>query len=108
MDSWFWQRWLWPEGEVLYFNTILNKSSDWGVLPFLWYFNSAVPWGLGRTIFLIPFGLYLNKNARWIVLPSILFIAIYSILPHKELRFIIYTFPILSIPAAQGCSSAFV
>ncbi|KAK7896158.1 hypothetical protein WMY93_021483 [Mugilogobius chulae] len=84
VDTFFWGKPLWPEGQVLWYNTVLNKT-------------------LGCTLFFVPLGL-IDRRMKIIFLPTVGFILLYSLLPHKELRFIIYTFPMLSLVAARGCS----
>eukprot|EP00038_Savillea_parva_P012988 m.208217 g.208217 ORF g.208217 m.208217 type:complete len:507 (-) comp24064_c0_seq1:219-1739(-) len=101
-DSVFWGRPLWPEGEVLYYNTVLNKSKEWGVLPFGWYFYAAIPKAMSATLALSVAGLALDARVRTLVAPAALFVLLYSALPHKELRFIIYVFPVLNLAAAVG------
>lgn len=155
---------LWPEGAVFVYNTVDNKSSNWGTSPVHWYFTTALPKALlvaaplcFASIFDIRFNVpcivplravsqaaadsaeaedeaeerrmnavtgmplqrrirperyvqvpvelanpFFDRRVRPLVLPVTLFVALYSLLPHKELRFVIYAIPIFNIGAAAA------
>lgn len=111
IDSFFWQSFpLWPEWTAFYYNTIQGHSADWGVSPFHFYFLNALPRLLLNPltyILCIPLALLspaTRPRSLDLLIPSLLFTAVYSVLPHKEWRFIIYVVPALTSVAAAGAS----
>eukprot|EP00727_Mastigamoeba_balamuthi_P000600 m51a1_g10537 putative dol-p-man:man c -pp-dol alpha- -mannosyltransferase-like (528) ;mRNA; f:37-1873 len=107
VDTVMWGRPIWPEAEVFYFNTVLNKSHEWGVMPWHWYFSSALPRMMAFTLPLAALGLWLEgRRALSFVLPSVAFVVLYSFLPHKENRFIIYAVPVLNVACALALAHA--
>ena len=100
IDSIFWGRPVWPEGEVLYFNVVLNKSHEWGVMPYHWYFTSALPKSLLLSYLVFPIAAYSVKDLRPFAISVICYLLMYSVLPHKELRFVFYAIPVVNLVVA--------
>ncbi len=65
-----------------------------------WYFVDAIPRAMLGTLAFIPGGLLWNVRLRPFAFPIFTFISLFSLLPHKELRFVMYAFPILNAVAA--------
>jgi alpha-1,6-mannosyltransferase len=111
LDSFFWQSFpLWPEWTGFYYNTIQGHSADWGVSPWHYYFANALPRLLlnpATYLLCIPVAV-LNVATRSrsldLLIPLLSFVALYSFLPHKEWRFILYVIPGLTGVAAAGAS----
>lgn len=107
VDSVFWRKLLWPELEVFWFNSILNRSSEWGTHSFHWYFTSALPRSLLAAYPLFLLGILLDRRVWFYVFPVLSFVLLYSKLPHKELRFIISSLPMFNFSAAVAASRVY-
>ena len=123
VDSYFWQSYtsaspfatplltpktglIWPELSGFLYNAVGGKSSEWGVSPWHYYFTSAIPKLLLNPLLLVlvPYAIYTTPRVadELYLFPVLGFVAAYSILPHKEWRFIIYVLPLLTLAGAAG------
>ncbi|KAK9120991.1 hypothetical protein Syun_018608 [Stephania yunnanensis] len=104
VDSVMWGKFVWPEFGVLWFNSVLNRSSEWGTHSFHWYFTSALPRSLLAAYPLVVLGVLLDRRILSYILPVFMFVFLYSKLPHKELRFIIGAVPMFNLSASIAAS----
>ena len=63
---------------------IFHRSGEWGVMPFHWYFTSALPRALLGAYPLAALGLIWEPRIRPYVMLTVAYITLYSFLPHKE------------------------
>jgi alpha-1,6-mannosyltransferase len=107
VDSILWGRLLWPELEVFLFNTVENRSSEWGTSPWHWYLTNALPKALlPSAICMAVAGFYHDwRRVATIVAPSVGFVLLFSALPHKELRFIFHAIPPINVVASIGLAN---
>ncbi|KAJ5303363.1 hypothetical protein N7476_010162 [Penicillium atrosanguineum] len=107
-DSFFWDRLVWPELDAFLFNVVSGQSSEWGTDPWYSYFLNALPRLLMNPLtYLVALPVALRQPATRqpaiaLLVPSLAFVALYSIIPHKEWRFIIYVVPSLTTAASLG------
>ncbi|GAA5838529.1 hypothetical protein JCM11251_003417 [Rhodosporidiobolus azoricus] len=104
LDTPMWQSasWLWPEGQAAWFNVVEGKSAEWGVAPFYFYLFPTLPRLLHLTLPFAFFSLAVDRRTRRLLWPCVGFIALMSLLTHKEWRFIVYVVPAFFIAAAAG------
>jgi len=111
IDSFFWQNFpMWPEWVAFRYNTIEGKSAEWGTSPWHFYFFNSIPRLILNPMALlicIPVALSTRTTQKFsfdFLAPLLAFVGIYSVLPHKEWRFIIYIVPGLTGVAAAGAA----
>jgi len=102
---------MWPEMHSFYFNGVQNKSHEWGVSPWHWYFLNALPRSVTCAIPFAIIGAFyrprtglIDWNMVTLLGPVFIFVGIFSVLPHKELRFIMPAFTLVNAAGAYGLS----
>ena len=103
---------------------VSSASSLWGTSPWHWYLTSALPRALGAAgglglLWAVLFSKEEKKekknggaaagpfvSARHAAAVAAGFVALYSFLPHKELRFLMPVLPLFNVVAAVGLADA--
>jgi len=94
----------WGEPLFSFFNlfryTILEGQSSRGFQPAYYYLMSALSWGSPLLIFGVACAL--RRHPREGLILAVLPIALLSLLPHKEARYLVPVLPLVCIVSAKG------
>ena len=111
IDSFFWQKFpIWPEFVGFYYNAVQGKSVNWGTSPWYYYFLNALPRLLMNPVawlLCLPMAVVVKATRQPsldVLIPSVVFVGIYSLQGHKEWRFIVYVLPGLTAVAAMAAN----
>lgn len=114
-DTYFWQseRLIWPEF-VAFMSNVFPKAGEqgasaWGTQPFYWYLLAALPRLLMAQMLMVDFfflypSTWQDPRVMDSLFPSYIYMALYSILPHKETRFMFPIVPSLTLVGAITCT----
>ncbi|WCL48209.1 hypothetical protein [Leptospira sp. GIMC2001] len=88
-------------------NILEGVGAQWGTSPFYFYFEQFNRYLSALLLFLIP-GIYFNfKKFYPIIVGTAAFILVHSMVAHKELRFIFFSFPIILFFIISGIYEIF-
>ncbi|CDW52039.1 dolichyl P Man:Man(7)GlcNAc(2) PP dolichyl [Trichuris trichiura] len=119
IDSFFWQRTIWPEGCVWLSYPLFSTDKSFSVIcnqlltlstiyHFLWYFYSALPQCMQAGFcFLFCFGSE-SHTIFTLHLAAISYVAYLSLIPVKSIWTIVHTLPAFNLVAAWNSSIWFV
>jgi len=115
IDTYFWQSktYLWPEMSAFVSNVFPQKNgqgaSAWGTQPIYWYLAVALPRLLMNQFLMVD--LFWTFQSTWSdirvldnQIPSYVYVVLYSLLPHKETRFLFPIVPSFTLLAALTCT----
>ena len=109
IDSLFYGHLTFPLWNFLKFNFLSDNNKVFGVNSPLWFFYAGVPGVLGTFLPFFLFGVVKNYTSKkipnFVLFLIIWTLVIYSVPPHKEMRFILSILPLMLIYAAYFFAS---
>lgn len=108
LDRHFYGQWVFPAWVNLEFNVLQNSSADYGTHPAHWYFSQGLPAMLGSLLPLTMWGVWAAVQRKsstgrmplWPLLLGLWGVAMHSVLPHKEFRYILPSFELILMYSA--------
>jgi phosphatidylinositol glycan class B len=102
-DYLYYGRWILVPYKFIQVNLVRGISVFYGHHPWHWYFSQGVPALLAAATPLVPYGLWSARAPdRKFGYAGLGLLCVYSILAHKEFRFVYPIIPLLFIYAAHG------